>query len=557
MTVDDPGAVAPAQEPSEQSPLLARKDPTPENGNMRPQDEERDAEQAQDETPIADEPTTSKLLLIMGSVWFGVFLNALDGTIVATLSAPISGSFDSGKLFSWLASAYLIANAAVQPLSGKLTDIFGRRSGLLWANLFFLSGNLICGLARREWVIIFGRVVAGIGGGCLNTISTFIASDLIPLRKRGLWQGIGNLAFGLGSSLGGVFGGWINDVWSWRWAFLIQTPFIVVSAAIVFFTVKIPVKDTDKAPLRRVDFLGCFTLVMSLVLLLLGLNSGGNIVPWDHPLIYTSLTLSAVFLAFFICIEDKVASEPALPIRLILDRTVAAACLTNWFTTMGHYAYLFYVPVYFQVQGFSASAAGARLIPNSVGSSVGSLGSGFLMKATGRYYALNLLVMLFLVGGMAATTGTLRGNAPEWAPFLVFFFNGLGYGGMLTITLLALISAVDHEHQAVITSASYAFRSTGSTIGIAIASAVFQNALKACLWGKLGTIENADKVIAGLRDDISAIQKLPGEWKKRALQAYIEAFTSVWISILGLCVIGAAISLAMRENKLYSTISRR
>ena len=133
----------------------------------------------------------------MIGVWLGTLLSALDSTIVATLSAAISDSFDSLSLISWVASAYLIANSAVQPVSGKLTDIYGRRAGFILAIVFFSLGNIICALAQKSWVMILGRLVAGAGGGCLNTISTFVASDMIPLRKRGLWQGMSNVNYGV------------------------------------------------------------------------------------------------------------------------------------------------------------------------------------------------------------------------------------------------------------------------------------------------------------------------------------------------------------------------
>lgn len=126
----------------------------------------------------------------------------IDTTVVATLSGPISVSFQSGTAFSWIASGYLIANAAIQPLSGKMTDIYGRRAGLIFAVTFFAVGTLICGLAPTEGVMILGRLIAGAGGGCLNTVSVFVASDLIPLRKRGLWQGAGNVVYGAGTGLG-------------------------------------------------------------------------------------------------------------------------------------------------------------------------------------------------------------------------------------------------------------------------------------------------------------------------------------------------------------------
>lgn len=142
-----------------------------------------------------EEPATLQLIVILSGPWLGCFLNALDSTIIATLSVPISTSFNSLSSLSWVASAYLIANAAIQPISGRLSDIVSRRTGLIYSNLFFALGNLICGFAPTEWVLILGRVAAGIGGGGLTALCTFLASDIIPLRSRGLWQGFTALVF--------------------------------------------------------------------------------------------------------------------------------------------------------------------------------------------------------------------------------------------------------------------------------------------------------------------------------------------------------------------------
>ncbi|KAL1649558.1 hypothetical protein SLS58_001615 [Diplodia intermedia] len=506
--------------------------------------------------PLAEEPSTLRLVLTLGSCWVGVFLAALDSTIIATLSAPISDSFNSFTLFSWIATAYLIANAAIQPLSGRLTDIFSRRTGLVISNVFFGAGNLICGLAKTQSVMILGRVVAGMGGGGLLTISTFVTTDLVPLRRRGLWQGFGNLSFGLGSGLGGVFGGWINDALSWRWAFLIQVPFIVASGLLVYLTVKIPVKEKNMSRIKRVDFLGSITLVTSLVLLLLALNSGGNIVPWTHPLVLVSLPLFAAFLLAFIVVEDRVAMEPIIPVRLLLNRTVWTACLTNWFTTMAVFALLYYGPIYFQVLGLSATQAGVRLIPQSVGTAAGSVGVGLVTRATGRYWYPNAAIEATLVLAVGLVAGTFDAATPAWPPFVYFFLAGVGYGGVLTTTLLALISAVDHAHQAVVTSASYAFRSTGSTIGISVAGAVFQNVLKRELWARFAGREGAAEVIGRIRDSVGAVQGLSPEWKRDALEAYMRALTAVWWATFGIAALGALCSLAMGEHRLHSNLAR-
>lgn len=422
--------------------------------------------------------------------------------------------------------------------------------------MFFALGNLICGLANSEGMIVFGRVVAGIGGGGLTAISTFVTSDLIPLRKRGVWQGIGNICYGAGSGLGGVFGGWINDSLGWRWAFLIQVPFLVVSGILVAWKVKVPPKESDEAKLKQVDFLGAITLVSTLVLLLLGLNAGGNQVAWTHPVVLISLPLSAVSLAVFIHIEANVALKPVIPVRLLLDRTVFSACLTNWFSTMAVFGLLFYLPLFFQVQGLSATAAGARLIPQAIGTSIGSLGSGILMRATGRYKAYNYLSMIVQVISVAMIC-TLSLSTPAWLPFLYFFLLGGAYGSMLTITLVALISAVDHEYHAVVTSASYAFRSTGSTIGITIASTVFQNILKLGLWSRFGGRKDAADLISRIRDSLDEIGKLPAEWRPGVLGAYMDSLRAVFLTLLGLSILGALFSLAMREHKLHMNLSRR
>lgn len=433
---------------SEQTPLLkpqpATNGSTTENGT--PQEEER--------TVLAEEVSTTKLALIMGTAFFGVFLGAIDSTIIATLSAPISSEFHSLSLLSWLATAYLISNAACQPISGRLTDIFGRGPGLVFSNVFFAAGNLICGLAKDQSVMILGRVVAGIGGGGLMSISTFLGSDLVPLRQRGMLQGLGNICFGTGSMLGGIFGGLVNDhtKWGWRLAFLIQVPPVLLSAVAVGVLVKVPPKQSDKSYIARVDFLGVLLTVSFLVLLLLGLNSGGNLVPWTHPLPLTTIPLSVVAFVGFLWWESK-AKQPIIPVKLLADRTVLAVCLCNLFCTMVVMAGIFYVPLYLQVLGDTATGAGLKMVPSSIGVSIASISAGYIMKKTGRYLKLGIGSLLTLILGLVLFT-VQNQHTPLWLMSGAFFFVGGGYGAMLTTTLLACIASVEHSQQAVVTSAT-------------------------------------------------------------------------------------------------------
>ncbi|KAM0813611.1 hypothetical protein AB5N19_13608 [Seiridium cardinale] len=527
------------------------------NKNVIPAERPQTADGNDEQAVVVEEVTGFRLWLILCSGWVGVFLGAVDASIIATLSAPISSEFKSLSLLSWLATAYLIANAACQPISGRLTDIFGRGPGLIFSNVFFAAGNLICGLAQNEHVMILGRVVAGIGGGGLMSIATFLATDLVPLRKRGIIQGIGNIAYGSGAMCGGVFGGLLNDhsSWGWRLAFLIQVPPVLISACLVAYLVRIPPKVSNKSYLSRIDFVGAFLIIVFLVLLLLGLNAGGNLVPWLHPLPLTTIPLAFVAAVGFILWEAR-AAQPIIPVRLLLRRTVFTACMTNLVTTMANMMALFYSPLYLQVRGDSATEAGLVILFAPIGICICSVGSGYLMKRTGRYVALGALSVSLQLAHVIILT-TLSETTPKWHLMLSFFLLGSGYGAMLTITLLACLAAVDHADQAPITSATYAFRSVGGTVGITIASTVYQNILKTQLWGRFGSLPDAGMEIPRIRDDLDELKHLPEGWQKsEVIAVFMEAFRGVWFTALAMVVLGLIAVSLMKQHTLHSTLSR-
>lgn len=405
--------------------------------------------------------------------------------------------------------------------------------------------------------MIAGRVVSGIGGGGLGAISTFVTSDMVPLRKRGLWQGYGNVVFGLGMSLGGVFGGWINDTLGWRWAFLVQVPFIMASGLLVAFLIKIPVKEMRESAWKRVDYCGAVLLTLSLVLLLLGVNTGGNQLPWDHPLVLTVLPLAGVCLFLFVYVEDRWATEPIIPVRLLLRRTVWAACFTNIFSTMPVFIVFFYLPFYLQVNGHSATQAGLRVIPQAFATSMGSISAGLVMRNTGRYYLMDCIIMtMFTAGGVLLCT--LDFSSPAWQTYVYLIPGGFGYGAMLTITLVALIAAVDHRDQAVITSASYAFRSTGSTVGVTIGSAVFQNWLRRSLLQAFGSLSHKNQIVKRIRDDYHEIARLSSPaLRQKALDCYMGAFRATFVTALAITILAGITSLFMKEHKLHTNLARR
>lgn len=479
---------------------------------------------------------------------------------MATLSAPIATSFNSLPLLSWLATAYLIATAASQPLCGKLTDIYSRRTGMLVANVLFGLGNLACGMATERWMMIGGRVLAGIGGGALNTIGTIIISDYIPLRQRGVWQGVVNLSWGIGNGLGGVFGGYCYDTWNWNLAFLSQIPLSVICATLTYVYVDRAPPDasytvrSSKSSIRRVDFLGSLLLVTTMVVLMLGLNSGA-ITSWTHPLVITSFVISALSFCVFVYVEEKVASEPIIPIRLMFDRTVASGCLTNLFYIMIVYDLIYYVPIYFRVRGLSNTDAGAALIPYSIFVAAGSLVAGVIVSKSGKYKYLNITYLVVMVAAtITMSTSTL--TTSPWLPLVCMGVVGAAIGALQTVALLALISAVEHPDQAVVTSLSYAFRSTGTVMGVALASAVFQKILRSSLWARFGDRNNSAAVIGKLLDSLDEIDRLPAPDRSLARDSYMHALTGVFSATVVLAFLGLVSGLLIRELKLHTTLSR-
>lgn len=478
---------------------------------------------------------------------------------MTTLSAPIATSFQSLSLLAWLATAYLIGSAAIQPLCGKLSDIYSRRRGLLAANLLFGIGNLTCGLASERWTMIFGRVLAGIGGGVLNTIGSIVASDIVPSRQRGLWQGISNLCWCAGNGLGGVFGGYINDKWNWHMAFLVQCPLNLVTLVLVYIYLTYPedelkMKTLTYSSIRRVDFLGSLSLVATLVVLLLGLNSVG-IVSWSHPLVLTSYGVSVALFCVFVYVEERVASEPIIPIRLIFDRLVATTCLTMWFTMMLVYALTYYIPIYFRVRGQSTTASGAVLIPMSIATAVGSLFVGTIIHRTGRYKYLNVVILSGLpLATVLLYTCTL--HTPSWLPLICMALVGASSGGVVTVTFVVPVNAVEIQEQAVMTSLIYAFCSTGSVIGVALASAVYQNVLRSRLWIRFSHRENGAEIIRRVTDSFDEMDGLAWQDRRFVRDSYMLSLTAVFAATAGLAILSLTGGVLMKEKRLHTTLAR-
>ncbi|GAC99434.1 major facilitator super [Pseudozyma hubeiensis SY62] len=498
-------------------------------------------------------PPMRKLAPLLTAVWVPVFVASMDGTVTATLISSISSSFNASEQAQWLGSAYLLSVACFTPLYGRLADIVGRRNCMFIALTFFTVGTLLCGTATSMNMLIFARALAGVGGGGLTTNTSIILSDVVPLKNRGLLQGLTNIIFGLGSGLGGPIGGWMNDTIGWRRAFLLQVPLLLADyvLAFAFVRVKTPnrlVQQSTSDKLKSIDFAGAFSLVLGLSSTLISLSlMSANDVPFSSPTVWGGFVFGFVSICFFFYAEAKIARTPILPLRLITQRSGAAVAFANFCLSVVSFGTLYHFPLYFQaVKLETPSMAGLHLIPNSIALSIGSVLAGVVMRSSGRYYKYNLINSMIITVSIVCVTLFTRSSSEAFT-YAAIVPHGFGTAGVLTCTLIALINSVPRSDVAVATSMSYMARNTGQILGVSGGGTLFQALLKRQLRQRI-TGKGADKIISEIRHKSSIVPDLPKELQEAAIESYAFALRWVFIGIAVVSV-GTVVGSAFIEDK--------
>lgn len=495
---------------------------------------------------------------ILAGLWSAVLLGAFDGTVVATLLTPIGSEFNASNQSSYIATSYLLSVCCFTPLYGRLADILGRKGAMLLALTLFGSGTILCGMAPSMSFLIISRAIAGMGGGGVMTVSSITVSDFIPLKQRGLYQGMANILFGLGAGLGGPLGGWVNDTFGWRTAFFMQAPILAFSFILVIVKVNIRLpSEIQNQPLseklRRVDVLGSITLVMAVGFLLLGFSlKTTEELAWSHPLIASLLSSSVVFGFVFVYVEKHWAPYPVMPLRLMTQRTPLAVSISNLLTSMTAFSMLYNVPLYFSaVRLEPAAKAGLHLLPHSVAISTGSVFAGWIMRRTGKLYTLTLVSSLLTI--FASTLVCLWGpNTSTFHLWLDLFPQGFGMASFITSTLIAMIAGVYREDMAVATGITYLFRTTGQVLGVSLSGAVLQGVLLQRLRARI-TGPGADKIIYLIQHTTDIIPTLDPVTRQAAVDSYADALRVVFICQVAINVCGLLACLPIQENALPST----
>ncbi|MFC5847759.1 DHA2 family efflux MFS transporter permease subunit [Deinococcus petrolearius] len=419
---------------------------------------------------------TKRLILI--GVLLGLFLSALDQTIVATAMPTIARELDGLNLYAWVTTAYLLTNTALVPIYGKLSDLYGRKPVLMFGIVVFLLGSALCGLAGEAFLgglfgggmmqLIVFRALQGVGAAALGSVAFAIIADLFEPADRPRYQGLFGAVFGLSSVIGPLLGGFLTDHVSWRWVFYVNLPIGLVALAFIF--AKMPrLASGLKA---RVDWLGAFLILLFSVPLLLALTWGadGNYA-WTSPLILGLFALSAAALVSFLFVESRHES-PILPLTLFRNPTFAWGAVARFMIGAGFLGAILFLSLYLvQVRGVSATAAGTATIPLTFGLIVGAVGSGQIASRMGRYKPLMLIGLSLAALGFFALS-TLTADSSYASVVVRMVLLGLGLGPALPLYTTAVQLSVKPWEIGVATSAGQFFQQMGSTIGTAVFGAV-------------------------------------------------------------------------------------
>jgi EmrB/QacA subfamily drug resistance transporter len=494
-----------------------------------------------------------QIVTILIGLMSGMFLAALDQTIVGTSIVRIANDLNGFDMQAWITTAYLITATIATPIYGKLSDIYGRKPFYLLAISVFLVGSIASTFAQSMYELAAFRALQGLGAGGLMSLAMTILGDIVPPRERARYQGFFLAVFGISTVLGPVLGGFfagfdkLGGIAGWRWVFLINVPIGIVALFVVAKVLNVPHERQN----HRIDWWGGLSLATGVVPLLI-IAEQGNKWGWGSTGAIICYAIAAFGIALFILVEKLMRDEALIPLRLFRNGTFSVAIVGGFIVGIAMFGSIMMIPQYMQVVlGYTPTQSGLLMLPLMAGIMSGSIFSGQLTSRTGRYKVFPV-VGTFLIATGATLFAQIEYNSPLWQPLVFAAIIGFGLGNCMQTLIIAVQNAGPRRDMGVSTATATFFRQIGGTAGVAVFLTILFNVLPGNITKAFGG--NAPAGMGGqlgnLQANTSGIQSLPQQIRTPVLIGFTDSINTVFYCAAGVALLACLVLLFMKEIPL-------
>ena len=428
---------------------------------------------AEDYVPSLDEDPALGLshrekMEVLLAVMLGIFLAALDQTIVSPALPTIATDLNGNDLYVWVVTIFLLTSTISIPFWGKLSDIYGRKPAFMVGIVIFLIGSALSGLSQNMSMLILFRGIQGVGAGALFPVALAIIGDMFTPQERGKYQGLFGAVFGIAFIIGPLVGGFLTEQVSWHWIFYVNIPIGIISLIVIQRL--LPTVKTPKAT-RNFDFLGGAIFTVAITFLLVGLTNK-QFGEWADLSVGGFIAISIIGIVLFILAEAR-AKEPIVPLGLFRNRTYSSSMVSTFFASFAFFGAIIFLPRWFQfVHAFSPTNSGLAALPLMVGLIFSSIASGLIVSRTGSYKWL-LVGAIVLMGVATALMTQLTADTALPVVWFWMFLAGLGVGPTFSVFTIVVQNAVPFHELGVATSNLTFFRQIGGAVALAVVGTIF------------------------------------------------------------------------------------
>jgi EmrB/QacA subfamily drug resistance transporter len=495
-----------------------------------------------------------QLMLVFAGLMLGMFLAALDQTIVSTALPTIVGDLGGLNHLSWVVTSYMLAQTVSTPLYGKLGDLYGRKLLFQVAIVIFLIGSILSGLSQNMVELIGFRALQGLGAGGLMVGAQAIIGDVVPPAVRGRYMGLIGSVFAVASVIGPLLGGVFTQQLSWRWVFYINLPVGAIALSVVGAALHTPARRVE----HNIDYLGAAVLSAAATSLILVLTWGGAQYAWSSPIILGLAVGTVALVALFIAVEQRV-QEPILPLRLFKEsifRVSSAASAIVGFSMFGAITFL---PFFLQtVHLVSPTLSGLQLLPIMAFVLTMSIWSGRRISKRGKYRIYPIVGTSILTLGLLGLAEFGIGiSTPYWKTAIFMAMIGAGLGLTMQVLVLSVQNSVEYRDLGVATSTATFFRSIGGSMGVAVFGEIFANRLASHLASGGAALRGLGAQVVGLTPaKLTTIRHAQPALYDRFLHALQPSLHVVFLAAVPFAALGIVFALLLREVPLRRTTGR-